>query len=161
MKDASRYHSFMYGVLTFLFYPDLINPVKEHEINQGWKRVDIKFTNADEAGFFRRMAESPQTRSVIVFFECKNYSRDLGNPELDQIVMRLSPIREKLGFVLCRTLVDGPLMLERCRDAARDGHGFVIVLTDAKIDELLELIESGQRHRISDVLHIAFAELTD
>jgi hypothetical protein len=47
----------MYGVLTFMFYPDLINPVKEHEINQGRKRVDIKFTNADEAGFFRRMAD--------------------------------------------------------------------------------------------------------
>jgi hypothetical protein len=161
MANASRYHSFMYGVLTFLFYPDLINPVKEHEINQGRKRVDIKFTNADEAGFFRRMAELPQTRSVNVFFECKNYSRDLGNPELDQLIGRLSPIRGKLGFILCRALEDEALMLERCRDAVRSDHGFVIVLTDEIVDELLGLVEARQRHRISERLHIEFARLTD
>ena len=144
----------------FLFYPDLINPVKEHEINQGRKRVDIKFTNADEAGFFRRMAELPQTRSVNVFFECKNYSHDLGNPEIDQIIGRFSPIRGKLGFILCRTLVDESRMLERCRDAARDNHGFVIVLTDASVDEFLGFVERGQRQRISERLYAAFARLT-
>lgn len=125
MRDASRYHSFMYGVLTFLFYPDLINPVKEHEIHQGRKRVDIKFTNAAEIGFFRRMAELNSTRSINIFVECKNYSRDLGNPELDQISGRFSPLRGKFGIILCRELEDRELMLDRCRDTARDDRGYI------------------------------------
>lgn len=160
MKTASKYHSFMQGVLTFLFYPDLINPIKEHEINEGRKRVDIKFTNTAETGFFRRMAEAPQTRSIDVFFECKNYSTDLGNPELDQISGRFSPLRGKFGFITCRTLVDEAKMNKSCRDTARDARGCVIVLTDEKINRMLELISLGQREDINSFLFHEFNSLT-
>jgi hypothetical protein len=33
--SASQFHSFMVGVIEFIFYPDLIYPVKEDEINEG------------------------------------------------------------------------------------------------------------------------------
>ncbi len=160
MKTASKYHSFIQGLLTFLFFPDLINPIKEHEIDDGRKRVDIKFTNASEGGFFRRMGESPQMRSIDVFFECKNYSSDLGNPELDQIAGRFSPLRGKFGFIVCRALADEQLMLKRCRDTAKADRGFVIVLTDKKLDSFLELIRSGKRNRISEVLFSEVSSLT-
>jgi hypothetical protein len=84
-SDASRYHSFILGVCTFLFYPGLIYPIKEQEIHQGRKRVDIKFTNAGERGFFKRILEAAQTRAISVLIECKNYERRLANPELDQL----------------------------------------------------------------------------
>jgi len=82
---ASEYHSIMTGILTFAFYPDLIYPVKEREIHTGRKRVDIVFTNAAQDGFFHRMHTSAETRSSHIFIECKNYSYDVGNPELDQL----------------------------------------------------------------------------
>lgn len=161
LKTATRYHAFIQGALTFLLFPDLINPIKEHELDQGRRRVDIKFTNASESGFFLRMAKLVQTRSIDVFFECKNYSRDLGNPELDQISGRFSPLRGKLGFIVCRSLADEKLMLERCRDAAKADRGCVIVLTDTKIHELLSLIERGDRGKISNFLFVEFGNLTN
>lgn len=160
LKSASRYHSFIQGTLTFLFFPYLINPIKEHPLDDGRKRVDIKFTNASEDGFFRKMAELAQTRSIDVFFECKNYSRDLGNPELDQISGRFSPLRGKFGFIVCRSLADEKLMLERCRDTAKADRGCVLVLTDVKIKTLLGFIENGDRGRISTFLFKDFSELT-
>ena len=138
-----------------------MNPIKEHELNQGRKRVDIKFTNAAEVGFFRRMADSANTRSLNVFIECKNYSNDLGNPEIDQLLTRLDLRRGKIGFVLCRALVNDQLMLERCRDAARSDQGFVIVLTDDRVQRILNFVAEGKRDNISNYLFGLFAELTD
>jgi len=161
MRTAGRYHKFILGCLTFVFYPELTNPIKEHELNQGRKRVDIKFTNAAEIGFFRRMAENANTRSLSVFVECKNYSSDLGNPEIDQLLARFDLRRGRIGFVLCRSLVDGKLMFERCRDAAKSDQGFVIVLTDDKVQRLLTLVADSKRDEISDYLFSLFSELTD
>ncbi len=38
--SAGEYHSLMTGILTFIFYPDLICPVKEQRLHEGRKRVD-------------------------------------------------------------------------------------------------------------------------
>lgn len=91
-KSATKYHKLIAGILTFLFYPHLIQPVKEREIHSGRKRIDIVFTNAAEKGFFNTVLAKPQTRSSWVVVECKNYSADLGNPELDQIAGRFSNV---------------------------------------------------------------------
>jgi hypothetical protein len=161
MRTAGRYHKFILGCLTFVFYPELTNPIKEHELNQGRKRVDIKFTNAAEIGFFRRMAENANTRSLSIFIECKNYSSDLGNPEIDQLLARFDLRRGKIGFILCRMLVNEQLMLDRCRDAAKSDQGFVIVLTDDKVQKILYLVAEGKRENISNYLFARFSELTD
>lgn len=49
---ASDYHRYCIGALTFLFFPELITPVKEREIDQGRKRIDISYKNAARDGFF-------------------------------------------------------------------------------------------------------------
>src|SRR5205085_897298 len=83
--DAGSYHSLMIGILEFIFYPHLINPIKELEINEGRKRIDISFDNgAPKGGFFYRLQHAFNIPCPYIFFECKNYSKDIHNPELDQ-----------------------------------------------------------------------------
>jgi hypothetical protein len=157
--DASRYHSFALGVCTFLFYPGLIYPIKELEIHQGRKRVDIKFTNAGERGFFLRMLQSPQTRAVSVLIECKNYEKQINNPELDQLSGRFGHQRGFFGMLLCRRMDDRQRIVDRCRDAANDGRGFMLTLEDADLINLLHFVENGRRPAIDQFLQQRFDEI--
>jgi hypothetical protein len=109
-EQADRYHNFILSVLNFLFYPRLITPIKEAPINDGRKRIDIRFTNTGNGHFFRRILNSPQTRALSTVFECKNYTSDIKNPEVDQIAMRFSPVRGFFGAIVCRTVADYQLL---------------------------------------------------
>lgn len=90
-EQAARFHDFMKGVLEFLFYPDLIYPEKEFEIHDGRKRIDLVFTNNASGNFFYRRLIDARSSSVKLMFECKNYAKEIANPELDQIAGRFSP----------------------------------------------------------------------
>jgi hypothetical protein len=160
MQSASLYHSFTMGILTFLFFPELINPIKEYELHLGRKRVDIKFTNAGEKGFFRRMLVQPQTRSIQVLVECKNYTRALGNPEIDQLAGRFGHTRGYFGMLLCREVDDWNTLRARCRDTALDGRGFIVVLDDRLVTKMLLHISMGERGRIDRVLASEFEQNT-
>lgn len=59
-KHADKYHSIAMGIITTCFYPDLIQPHKEWEINGGRKRIDIVYTNAADSGF-SPIEETPTT----------------------------------------------------------------------------------------------------
>src|SRR5262249_27376944 len=97
-EGASEYHSLMVGAVEFIFYPHLIYPEKEAEINSGRKRIDIRAENAARTGIFDRLRRVANIVCVHVLFECKNYSRDLKNPELDQMIGRFSDKRGEVGF---------------------------------------------------------------
>lgn len=49
---ASDYENIVESILTALFYPSLCNPVKQNEIHEGRKRVDITYVNVARIGFF-------------------------------------------------------------------------------------------------------------
>ncbi|OSQ48083.1 hypothetical protein [Thalassospira alkalitolerans] len=151
-NDADVYHNCVLGILTFLFYPNLINPIKEMAIHQGRKRLDIKYTNTGERGFFSSILQSPQTRALSVPVECKNYSTDINNPELDQLTGRFGHTRGFLGFLLCRSVNDRARLLQKCKDAALDGRGVIIILEDNDLNEMLHLVSIGSRRNISDFL---------
>lgn len=156
---AGSYHSLSVGLLTFILYPDLIWPIKEREIHEGRKRVDIVFTNAARDGFFYAMMAAAQTRGTHVFVECKNYSTDVGNPELDQLMGRFGHQRGFFGLLLCRSDTNPDLTRARCRDAAQDGRGFVIVLTDADLHGLLGMISAGRRSDVERFFKRRYDEL--
>jgi hypothetical protein len=146
--QADEYHALMVGIVSFIFFPDLIYPQKEVEINQGRKRIDITYTNGKVGGFFYRMALDQDIKANVVHVECKNYSKDIANPELDQLLGRFDRNRGKLGLMLFRGADDVDLVRERCRDAARQSLGIVLPMNDDFILCALERIARGERDSV-------------
>ena len=151
-ETATQYHRFMVGVIEFLFYPNLIYPILELEIHEGRKRIDIVYTNSSQIGFFKRAQSQPQLRSQFVPVECKNYSKEPANPELDQIAGRFSHQRGWLGIMCCRQLTEKDRFIQRCRDTAVDGRGVVLPLDDADIVLMLDMVVRSRRSDINDFL---------
>ena len=136
---ASDFHNIMIGIFELLFYPNLINPKKEKEINDGRKRIDICFTNVSEHGFFTYIPEKVNIPCPFLFIECKNYSSDVRNPELDQLAGRFSTRRGRLGLLSCRKIDNEELFLKRCVDTFKDDNGLIIPITD---DDIIQSLES-------------------
>jgi hypothetical protein len=157
---ASEYHRFCIGALTFLFFPDLITPVKEREIDQGRKRIDISYKNAARDGFFDTALRSAQMRAIEIPVECKNYSQDIANPELDQLAGRFSHVRGFLGLLCCRSFDDKQRFIKRCKDAAVHRSHYMIVLDDQDIDIMLRNVEQAGRSDNDRFLRQRLAELT-
>jgi hypothetical protein len=141
-KDATKYHRAVRDLLTALFYPALDHVVLEAEIEQGRKRVDLRYTNLGSEGFFRWLQTncSPQP---YVWCECKNYQGDLGNDALDQLTGRFArDTRGNFGLLLCRSFDNKPRFVQRCREAAAAGRGYVLVIDD---DDLRTLVGARER----------------
>jgi hypothetical protein len=139
-EAALRFHHFMIGALEFIFYPDIIYPVKEEEIHEGRKRIDILYTNNSMGGFFFRRRGEANVNAAHVIVECKNYMKEMQNPELDQIAGRFGLHRGRLGLLVGRSFDDRARFVARCRDTANDGRGYVIALVDDDIAELLGFV---------------------
>lgn len=150
--EPERYEKAVEGLLSALFYPALNHPIAQHKLHDGRKRVDITYTNMGVAGFFQWLAK--HYPSAHVFVECKNYGKEVANPELDQLSSRFSPSRGKFGLLVCRSFRDKELFLERCKDTAKDSRGFIIPLDD---EDLIALVAS----RKADALFLDLKILQD
>jgi hypothetical protein len=158
-KHADNYHRLVLGALTALFYPDLIQPHKEWEINDGRKRVDIVFTNAADTGFFAQRRDDHKVNANTVIVECKNYSSDINNPELDQLLGRFDDNRGKFGLLTCRAVDDTAALQARCRDAAVRSQGYMLVLTDDDLKEMLTAKAMTNDELVQSILHKKYREL--
>ncbi|MFC2033875.1 hypothetical protein ACFLTT_00525 [Chloroflexota bacterium] len=142
-ESATDYQKRIEKLLSALFSPDLAYPELEQKIHDGRKRIDITYTNVSSAGFFKWVGDySP---APYVFVECKNYSRDIANPELDQIAGRFSLRRGKFGIIICRKLDDKALFIQRCRDTADDDRGYIIPLDDDDLQILVTQVNDPLR----------------
>lgn len=158
---ADRYHTFIMGALEFIFWPNLIYPKKEHEVHEGRKRIDVTYTNAAQNGFFWRAHTAHNIASRLIMVECKNYSKDPANPEVDQLSGRFGANRGQLGMLLYRTVDNYDRLCARCRDTAQDGRGYMVALGDVQVIEFLDLIAEGQRTAIDARLQVIFNRLID
>lgn len=159
-ENASTYHSLMIGVLEFLFFPSLLNPKKEKEIHEGRKRIDIVMENGARIGIFSRLHQIRHIPCSFIAFECKNYGREVGNPELDQLTSRFAPRRGKVGFLCCRGFRNRGLFIKRCRDTFSDDRGLAVPLDDDFFIRSLAAIEGNHRDKIDGMLTDAINEVT-
>lgn len=151
-ESAAAFHNLSIGILEFLFFPHLMYPQKEHEVHSGRKRIDITFHNVATEGFWHTLCTSPTIAATTIMIECKNYSNDIENPELDQMSGRFSNLRGWFGIILSRQFVQKDLFYERCKDTAKDGRGIVLCLDDADIITLLTLVKEGKRNQMDRFL---------
>lgn len=134
-KDAPAYESAIEKLLTALLYPSLSFPVKQDKIHEGRKRIDITYVNTATEGFFHWVSHNHSASHV--FIECKNYGREIGNPEVDQLAGRFSPSRGRLGILVIRSVADRNTLHKRCMDTAKDDRGFILVLDDEDLKTLV------------------------
>lgn len=138
---ANLYHRAVADFLAAIFYPHLVNKKIEKEINEGRKRIDIAFDNLADDGFFRFISRHYMASQVVV--ECKNYTTDPSNPEIDQVSGRFSRDRTQLGVIVCRKIQDKELFALRCRDVKKDGRGIILFLDDDDLQQLI--LESHEK----------------
>lgn len=137
--DSKKYQIFICGVLELLFYPNIAHPVIENEIHEGRKRIDINFNNISNNGFFFQLGTIYDIPCSNIIIECKNYSKDISNPELDQIAGRFSSRRGKFGIICCRSLNNKELFEKREIDTYRDDRGLIFNLTDEDFKFMLTI----------------------
>lgn len=159
-ENATLFHRFVTGILELIFYPKLIYPTLEQEIHDGRKRIDLTFDNASESGIFSRLSQTMGIPCQYIMVECKNYTSDIRNPELDQLSGRFSPNRGRVGFIVCRDIENFELFINRCRDTYRDDRGLIVPLRDQDLIELLtnhsewdsSFLENFLSHRIRTIM---------
>ena len=137
--EADDYHKLIAEILQKLFTNELSGMKIEQRINDGRKRVDICFDNVATEGFFYDLKADFQVMCPVVFVECKNYSEDPTNPELDQLLGRFGAQRGRFGLLLCRKIVDRKTLLARCKDAVHSGQGFLIAFDDEDVCAMWKL----------------------
>jgi hypothetical protein len=157
--DATQYHRLMIGIVEFLFYPSFLHPKKEKEIHEGRQRIDIVMENGAASGPFFTLPNAQRIPCLYVPFKCKNYGREVGNPELDQLAGRFSLNRGKAGFLCCRSFADRATFIRRCRDTIKDDRGLIIPLDDETVLGLLKLIEKGERSALDKARSDLIAEV--
>jgi hypothetical protein len=158
-KNATAYHRLVLGSLTALFFPSLIQPHKEWPIHDGRKRVDIVFTNAADVGFFSHRRNDNKVNANAVIVECKNYSEDLGNNEIDQLLGRFDENRGRFGIITCRSIDDPKALMNRCRDASSRSQGYIIALTDDDLTAMLVAKSRLEEDQVEAMLHRKYREL--
>ena len=83
----------------------------------------------------------------------------IANPALDQLSGRFSTNRGKFGLLICRSFENKQLFIQRCKDTANDGRGFIIALDDEDIKSLLSLQQASDMRGINNFFDNRFREL--
>ena len=136
-----------------MLYPNLSAPKKEFPIHDGRKRIDITYNNSAENGFFFTLPNSnPALSCPYVFVECKNYTGEVKNPELDQLSGRFSPRRGRVGILACRTLDSKNDFIKRCADTYHDDRGLILPICDEDIVCALQNFPALQTSALENIL---------
>ena len=143
-EQSTAHHRTVTAIIELAFYPDLFDPQIEREIDDGRKRIDITFDSGAESGIFHRLHSKRDIPCPYILVECKNYTHDVANPELDQLAGRFTPNRGKVGLMVCRAVDDMQTLLLRCRDHFQGARGVILPLTDDDLISILEGLKNGR-----------------
>lgn len=157
--DASKFHKISFDNLIYILDSRVSIPLMEREINEGRKRIDIIFNNSDKSGFFHSLNTVYHIKCPKIIIECKNYGKEIGNPEVDQINGRLNDKRGRFGIIVCRSIENKSRLIARCRDNMNDNGNYIIVLDDSDIFELLELKDKKNEVEIDNFFFRKIDEL--
>lgn len=157
--DAHQFHKIAFDNLIHIFGSRLSKPQSEQSINESRKRIDIVFNNSDRNGFFHNLNTIHKIKCPKIIIECKNYGRELGNPEVDQINGRLNSKRGRFGVLICRNIKDKTKLLRRCKDLINDNGNYIIVLEDSDIFKLLEFRDKNNESLIDNCFETKMDEL--
>ena len=142
-------------------YPNLSNPKKEQSIHDGRKRIDIRYNNSAESGFFFSLPiKDISLICPFVFVECKNYAGDPANPEIDQLSGRFSNRRGRVGILACRSFEDEHLFIQRCADTFHDGRGLVIPLADKDFKNALSKFPALGPNALEEIINEKYERIT-
>lgn len=141
--DEVKYQNIIFDILIFILGDRVACPSQEVKIHDGRKRIDVAFMVSSTHGIFNELINVHKIPLHVLYGECKNYSNDIGNPEIDQLSGRFSPMRARFGFLLFRTIENRDLLIKRCRDTYKDDRGLIIPLMDKDIIEILEAIQNN------------------
>ncbi|MGE8000253.1 hypothetical protein ACQKOF_16515 [Lysinibacillus sp. NPDC093190] len=159
-RDADKFHNHIIACMNFLFYPSLTNPVKEQEIHQGRKRIDLAYNNAAQEGYFYNLQSVKDIPSAYIFVECKNYTKDVANPELDQLNGRFSPNRGKVGFMVFRNCKNEEILIQRCADYYKDNKNLILPMKDEDFIHILSQLKDDTLYRDNSPQEQFLGELT-
>jgi len=158
-KDATAFHEDVYDNLKHILASRISNPKIELAINEGRKRLDIAFNNSDKEGFFYNLSTKHRVKCPKIIVECKNYGKEIGNPEVDQMNGRLNDRRGRFGIIVCRSIDNQKRLISRCKDLMHDNGNYIIVLEDKDILQLLEFRENNDEKSIDDFFESKIEEL--
>jgi hypothetical protein len=157
-EHAGAFENVIEALLTALFFPSLTFPKKQHELHEGRKRIDIKYVNSAQDGFFSWIGN--HYSAAHIFVECKNYGKEIGNPELDQLAGRFGPSRGQVGILVCRSVENSERLARSCADTARDMRGFILTVTDSELKQLVKEYTSSLGGSEYPLLRAKFNALT-
>lgn len=149
--DFAKYQNYIVRALTAVFSPGLTNPKVEVSQLSGLKRVDMTFQNNAQVGFFHNVTNKMNFEAGTIVIECKNYSGDIANPEVDQLAGRLKRHYGMVGFIVCRTVQNKSALVARLREKAGE-HKLMLYLDDADITQLLKFVNDGRYSEVDRVL---------
>jgi len=149
--DADKFHNHIMDCLNDIFLWELKHPKKEERIHWWRKRIDISYQNSSIEWFFTDLSRHSISCAKI-FFECKNYSQDLWNPEYDQLLGRFNTRSSTIWFIVCRNISDKGKMIEHCKDYVFDQDKYIIVLDDNDIVDMLNYKKNWEENKINEFL---------
>jgi len=114
-KDAKKYENIIFRIIKILFEPNLKNGAIQVPVDNKLGFIDIMFDNKAKSGFFSDIKANHQIKSPYVYFECKNYSDDPKNPEMNQLSSRLSDTKGMFGIMVCRYIENDSCLMQDVR----------------------------------------------
>ena len=130
------------------------------DIHGGRKRIDITFNNSSETGFFFTLPnKNAMLPCPFVFVECKNYTGEVANPELDQLSGRFSNRRGRVGILACRTLDENDAFMKRCADTYEDDRGLIIPITDEDLNIALTKFPQQGTAGLEEILATKYEQI--